>query len=63
MKRTHLFVIGKEVSPRVRTGFTLLSFLLPLALWSLVSYVPFIWHPLIRIGSPRGSNVPSKDQG
>ncbi|MEO6994831.1 MAG: ABC transporter permease subunit [Lacunisphaera sp.] len=52
MKRTRWFVIGKDLPPRVRTGFTVLSFLLPLALWSLVSYVPFIWHPLIRIGSP-----------
>jgi len=23
--------------------------LLPLAIWSAVSYVPFIWHPLVRI--------------
>lgn len=28
------------------------SFLLPLALWALVSYVPFIWHPFILIEQP-----------
>ncbi len=27
----------------------LLSFLLPLLLWSAVSYVPWIWHPLMRV--------------
>ncbi len=24
----------------------------PLALWSFVSYVPYVWHPLVRITSP-----------
>lgn len=52
MKHARWFVIGKGLSPRVRTAFTLCSFLLPLAVWSLVSYVPFVWHPLIRVGSP-----------
>jgi len=46
------FVIGKELNPRVRLVFTLLSFLLPLVVWALVSYVPFLWHPLVRVGSP-----------
>jgi len=31
---------------------SLLSFLLPLGVWALMSYVPWIWHPLIRVGSP-----------
>ncbi len=29
----------------------LLSFVLPLALWSAVSYLPFIWHPMMEIES------------
>lgn len=33
-------------------NLTLLSFLLPLMLWSLVSYVPFLWHPKIEITDP-----------
>ncbi len=52
MSRPRWFVIGKELSPRVRLIFTLLSFLLPLVVWALVSYVPFLWHPLVRVGSP-----------
>jgi len=28
---------------------SILSFVLPLMIWSLVSYVPFIWHPDMRI--------------
>jgi NitT/TauT family transport system permease protein len=52
MSRTRWFVIGKELPPRVRMVFTLFSFLLPLIIWALVSYVPFLWHPLVRVGSP-----------
>jgi len=26
-----------------------LSFLIPLVLWSLVSYIPWLWHPLVRV--------------
>ena len=32
--------------------FTIASFLLPLVLWSAVSYVPFLWHPLMEISDP-----------
>ena len=30
----------------------IMSFVIPIAIWSLVSYVPFIWHPDIRITDP-----------
>jgi len=33
---------------------TILSFLLPLLIWSIVSYVPFIWHPNMQIVEPGG---------
>jgi len=46
------FAPGRELSPRLRRTFTVLSFLLPLAIWSAVSYIPWIWHPLIRIQDP-----------
>ncbi len=41
---------------RERTTFwlTVGSFLLPLLVWCAVSYVPFIWHPLVEITSPGG---------
>jgi NitT/TauT family transport system permease protein len=31
---------------------TILAFILPLALWSAVSYLPFTWHPLVEITDP-----------
>lgn len=42
-------------APLTRSGRRVLavcSFLLPLAIWSAVSYVPFIWHPDILITDP-----------
>jgi NitT/TauT family transport system permease protein len=31
---------------------TIVSFLLPLLIWSAVSYVPFLWHPKVKIVEP-----------
>ena len=38
-----------ELDTRSRNGLVLLSFLLPIFIWSLFSYVPQIWHPKIEI--------------
>jgi len=46
------FAAGKELSPRRKTVLAVMSFLIPLLLWSLVSYVPFIWHPKMEITNP-----------
>ncbi|MEQ9023351.1 MAG: hypothetical protein RLN82_11430, partial [Pseudomonadales bacterium] len=45
-------------APRVALSYrrervlTVASFLLPLLVWAVVSYVPFIWHPNIEITEP-----------
>lgn len=38
-----------DLPPRKRMLLTVLSFLLPLALWCAVSYVPWLWHPQVHI--------------
>jgi NitT/TauT family transport system permease protein len=43
------FVIRRDLSPSRRLALTFVSFLLPLALWCFVSYVPWIWHPDVKI--------------
>ena len=43
------FPIRRDLPAARGIVLTALSFLLPLALWALVSYVPFLWHPDIRI--------------
>lgn len=40
------------MSRRQATLLTVMSFLLPLLVWSLVSYVPFLWHPKVEITEP-----------
>jgi NitT/TauT family transport system permease protein len=50
MKQNHLwFSIRKELSPGRNRLMTALSFLAPLAIWSLVSYTPFFWHPDVKL--------------
>jgi len=36
---------------RPRLFISTMSFVLPILLWSLVSYVPFLWHPMMKIQS------------
>ncbi len=44
-----VLTLGKPLSPSLQRVLTALAFILPLAAWALVSYVPWLWHPLIRI--------------
>jgi NitT/TauT family transport system permease protein len=44
-------VLG-ELPPQRRLILAVLSFLLPLALWSAVSYLPFLWHPMVEVSRP-----------
>ena len=43
------FLIRCDLPQRRRLVLTIVSFLLPVSLWCLVSYVPWIWHPEVRI--------------
>ena len=40
------------LSPQRERVLTAFSFLLPLLLWGIVSYTPFIWHPNIEVTEP-----------
>lgn len=48
------FVIRKDLTPGRHRTFGVLAFLLPLVVWSLFSYVPWLWHPMIRITDSAG---------
>ena len=52
MAREPWFHILTPLSKRRGTILYICSFLLPLAVWSAVSYVPFLWHPMVRVESP-----------
>lgn len=47
--------IRKDLSKRHVMLLAILSFALPLALWCAVSYVPFIYHPLVQITDAGGN--------
>lgn len=48
------FTPRTALAPKQVKLLTLTSFLLPLLLWSLVSYVPFLWHPMVEVENPGG---------
>ncbi|MFM0054184.1 ABC transporter permease [Paraburkholderia phytofirmans] len=50
--RTEWFAVRRELSARGKWFLGAGSFLLPLLVWCLVSYVPFIWHPQVLIDTP-----------
>lgn len=44
-----LFQVHRALSPRAKFLIGVLSFVLPIALWCVVSYVPSVWHPQVLI--------------
>ena len=46
---TPWLAIRKDLSAKRRFLLTCLSFILPLIIWAIVSYTPFIWHPDIKL--------------
>jgi len=49
MKKQGLFVIWKNLPSRPRKILFTLSFVLPILTWCAVSYIPFLWHPMMQI--------------
>lgn len=47
--KTHSWRILGDLAPHRRMTLALLSFAIPIAVWSAVSYLPFLWHPMIRV--------------
>jgi NitT/TauT family transport system permease protein len=46
------FNVRQELSPQRRKVVGWASFLLPILIWCAVSYLPFIWHPMMTIQQP-----------
>jgi NitT/TauT family transport system permease protein len=60
-KRTWLQPFG-ELTPSQRCTLTCASFLLPLLLWCAFSYLPFLWHPMMKIVDPGEVSYFTADQ-
>lgn len=52
MRLSTWFAVRKELSPRKRSLLGMGSFLLPLLIWCAVSYLPFVWHPMVLVSNP-----------
>lgn len=52
MKNRQWFAVRKNLDKKARTWTTVCSFILPLLIWCMVSYIPFLWHPKIEITDP-----------
>jgi NitT/TauT family transport system permease protein len=48
-QRTRWLRVLKPIPPRAKLVIGCLSFIVPLLLWGLVSYVPVVWHPQMLI--------------
>lgn len=51
-RSTRWFAVRQALSQKQVTTLTVLSFLLPILLWALFSYLPFLWHPKVEIVDP-----------
>ncbi len=48
----------EPLPPRAQAWLTVMAFILPLAVWSVISYVPFVWSPQVVITDPGDRSVP-----
>jgi NitT/TauT family transport system permease protein len=49
MASARWMTVGKSLGGQRRAALATASFLLPLVLWSVLSYVPFLWHPFVKV--------------
>lgn len=54
MRRVRLLAVHAPLSPAAKTVLGIFSFVLPVLLWSIVSYVPSVWHPLLIVTDAGG---------
>lgn len=52
MASRDFFGLKKELPPNRRLVLTILSFVGPMVLWCMVSYVPWLWHPSVKVTNP-----------
>jgi NitT/TauT family transport system permease protein len=53
-----LLAVREPLPKRASLVAGILAFAIPFALWCIVSYVPFVWHPLVLVHDPGDTSVP-----
>src|SRR5690606_13444446 len=54
---TRWLTVREPLPARHRAWLTALAFVIPLGLWCAISYVPFLWHPLVLVSDPGDTSV------
>ena len=58
--RRRLLAVRTPLPPRASVVAGVLAFALPFLAWCIISYVPFIWHPLVHVRDAGDVNVPGE---
>lgn len=58
--KRRLLAVRAPLPARLSLVAGVMAFIMPLLLWSIVSYVPFIWHPLVHVHDAGDVNVPGQ---
>jgi NitT/TauT family transport system permease protein len=58
--RRPFLAVRKDAGVKARPWLWVAAFILPLAAWAVISYVPFIWHPLVHVTNVGDAKVPGK---
>jgi NitT/TauT family transport system permease protein len=56
--RPGLLTVRQPLSPRASFVAGTLAFALPFLVWCAISYLPFLWHPLVLVHQPGDTRVP-----
>lgn len=60
VRPSHLFGVRQPLAARTALVLYVFAFLVPLALWAAISYVPFLWHPEVLVTNAGDTNVPGQ---
>ena len=55
-----LLAVRAPLPARISLVAAVLAFVLPLLVWCIVSYVPFVWHPLVHVREAGDTSVPGQ---
>lgn len=56
-KSSSWFLVRKPIDKRKQSFLLVFSFILPLLVWSAISYIPWLWHPLIEVTHIGNANI------
>lgn len=54
MSSSTWFPVRKNLATKPRTMLSIISFAMPILIWCMVSYLPFLWHPMVLVEDKGG---------